>query len=369
MMEKLSNIAVLVPALNPDEGFERIVDGFAALGFGLVVAVDDGSRAEARHVFDAIEAKPSCKVLRHEVNRGKGAALKTGLGWIAANMPGVEGVVTADADGQHSPADCGKVALAMREGPRAICLGSRSFAGRNVPMRSRIGNWCTSLVFFLLHGTWLLNTQTGLRAFPVEDIPMMVGVPGDRFEYEMAVLSEATRRGVALRSVPIETIYENGNASSHFRPLIDSVRICRAMLTGFVRYAGVSLSSFVLDQGLAWLFVALLPEKVMSAHAAIWASGFTARLASSAYNYVMNRSFVFGDGGPVARSAWRYAVLCVAAICASNAFVTGLSILGVPRGAAKLVVDTVIYFACYAFQSKWVFGGRMASPCAIRGGK
>ena len=194
-----------------------------------VVVVDDGSSEDCRSVFDAVAALPDCTVLRHISNRGKGAALKTAFAFVAENFPGCTGVVTIDADGQHDPEDCRRVAEALESGRRALYLGVRSFALDTTPFRSWWGNRCTALLFALLSGRWVPDTQTGLRAFSRSDIPFFLSVPGDGYEYEMAALMRAARVGIPFCKIPVRTIYETGNASSHFSPLKDTIRIHRAL--------------------------------------------------------------------------------------------------------------------------------------------
>jgi len=360
--------AAIVPSYQPDRRLLECVDGLLAAGFSRIVVVDDGSDPEKRQFFDEVAAKEGCVVLHHPENRGKGAAVKTALVWTAENLPGVAGFVTCDSDGQHRPADCVAVAEAMLNGQRGVYLGTRDFSSAATPLRSRFGNFWTSVFFWLVHGVWLRDTQTGLRAFRIGDAAFLAGVAGDRFEYEAAVLCEAARHRVPIVQVPIETVYMDGNSSSHFCPLRDSVVICRVVLGSFFRYAGVSLSSFLLDQGLAWAFAALATAAGCSSSGAIWASGFVARLASGAYNYFMNKAFVFGDGRPVSKSAWRYVLVCVAVICASNAAVSLLAAVGAARGVSKLLVDTALYFACYAVQRRWVFLRSKPSPRLRAGG-
>ena len=164
-------------------------------------------------------------MLHHPANRGKGAALKTGLAFVRDKIPEAGGVVTADSDGQHVPADCRRLADALAAEPDCLLLGSRDFSGPAVPFRSRFGNRWSSVTFRMLHGRWLPDSQTGLRAFPVTMIPMMLAVEGERFEYEMGVLIEAAHTDVAMKPVPIQTIYENGNAGTHYRPFADTIRI------------------------------------------------------------------------------------------------------------------------------------------------
>lgn len=353
------DVVLLIPAYEPNEGLVDYVDSLHGHGFDRIVVIDDGSGEAYRSTFQRIGERSFCSVLRHEVNRGKGAALKTGLSFILSNFKDAVGVVTADSDGQHAAEDCLSLAEALVLDPvpdsERIYLGSRDFSHSSVPFLSWFGNRWASVTFGLIHGKWLPDTQTGLRAFPSSMIPFLLGVDGDRFEYEMGVLIAAARNGIRLEIVPIRTIYEHGNAGTHFRPLVDTVRINRLVFADFFRFAGVSLASFALDQGMAWAFASLLAGCGVERHGIIWASGFASRLLSSVFNYSMNRAFVFRSRGSVASSAWRYAILCIAVIVMSNVCVSALSLICVPRGLAKLVCDTVLYFVGYRVQARFIF--------------
>jgi glycosyltransferase involved in cell wall biosynthesis len=173
-------------------------------------------------------------VLRHEVNKGKGTALKTGFSHIAEAYPG-EDVVCADADGQHSVADIRRVAESTRSTGR-ITLGVRRFDG-DVPLRSRVGNTATRLLFRAATGHGVQDTQTGLRAYPGSLLSWLGSVPGDRFEYEMNALLHATRDGHPMEQVVVSTAYVQDNASSHFSPLSDSARIYLPL----IRFAAASV--------------------------------------------------------------------------------------------------------------------------------
>ena len=265
------------------------------------------------------------------------------------------GVITADADGQHSPEDCVRMAKALIGDGISVIIGTRDFSLGKIPFRSWIGNRWSSLTFALVLGRWLPDTQTGLRAFPMDLLPLQMSVPGERYEYEMGVLMTMVRRNVQMKTLPIRTIYENGNSCSHFNPIKDTIRINRLVLAGFIRFAGVSVASFVLDQGLAWGFSAALKAMGVTTACVIWTSGFAARLLSSAFNFSMNRSFVFKSDCRIGSSAWKYALLCVTVIVLSNAGVSALSFVGIPRGAAKFLCDVLLYFAGYRIQSRLIF--------------
>ena len=349
---------ILIPAYEPDARLEGYIESLVGQGFGRIVVVDDGSGERYRHLFDAIGERPFCDVVRHETNRGKGAALKTGLAFIRERFPSAAAIVTADSDGQHAPEDCRRVAEALAASPGGIILGCRSFSLFSVPVRSWIGNRWASATFGLLHGRWLADTQTGLRAFSGSLLPFMLEVPGERFEYEMCVLIAAARQGIRIGTVPIRTIYENGNAGTHFRPLRDTITINRLVFASFFRFAGVSLASFALDQGLAWGFAAALAAAGVERTGVIWASGFAARFLSAVFNFSLNRSFVFRSAGRFWPAAWKYALLCLAVIVLSNAGVTGLVECGVSRWIAKLVIDVFLYFVGYRVQSAFIFFAR-----------
>ena len=349
------NVTILIPSYEPEMRLVGYVDDLASRGFERIVVVDDGSGESYREIFERLQVKPFCTVLHHDVNKGKGAALKTGYAYIHEHQSGSVGVVTADADGQHSSDDCVRMANALVEDGKSVIIGTRDFSLGKVPFRSWIGNRWSSFTFALVLGRWLPDTQTGLRAFPMSLLPLQMSVQGERYEYEMGVLMTMVRKGISLKTLPIRTIYENGNSCSHFNPLKDTIRINRLVLADFIRFAGVSIASFLLDQSLAWGFAVALRALGVTTTGVIWASGFAARLLSSVFNFSLNRSFVFRSGCGIGTSAWKYALLCVIVIVLSNAGVTALSFIGVPRGLAKFVCDVLLYFAGYRIQSRFIF--------------
>ena len=133
----VEDVAVLIPAYQPDESLVTLVEELRAR-FVHVVVVDDGSTVGAE-AFASVRPRVDA-LLAHERNRGKGAALRTGFAWIRENLPHVKGVVTADADGQHKVADICRVAAEVPSWQGGLVLGVRRFVGR-VPLRSRFGNF------------------------------------------------------------------------------------------------------------------------------------------------------------------------------------------------------------------------------------
>ena len=157
--------AVLIPAYRPSAGLLDLVGDLSARGMNAILLVDDGSGPEFREIFHQAARFPGVQILRHAVNLGKGAALKTGINHALCVFPELIGIVTADADGQHHPEDIVRVADGLRQHPGALVLGCRTFDAA-VPLRSRFGNILTRKLIATLIGAKLQDTQTGLRGIP-----------------------------------------------------------------------------------------------------------------------------------------------------------------------------------------------------------
>ncbi len=219
-------MTVVIPSYEPTEKLLATVSLLREKTDYRIVIIDDGSGEGYRGFFDDAEAQ-GCTVLRHDVNRGKGAALKTAFVWMMAHRPG-KPLVCADSDGQQRIEDILKIAEATVPDSREIAIGMRRFEGK-VPVRSRFGNWIMRFVFHAVTGVYIYDTQNGLRGYPAPLLPWLVAVEGERFEYETNLLLHAGEAGVTLRDIRIQTIYENNNEGSHFKTFRDSARIFRCI--------------------------------------------------------------------------------------------------------------------------------------------
>ncbi|SDC26405.1 Glycosyltransferase involved in cell wall bisynthesis [Sanguibacter gelidistatuariae] len=340
---------VLIPSYEPDARLVDLVRALRTADAGLtVLVVDDGSGPAYRAVFDAARAL-GAEVLTQPRNVGKGHALKAGFAHIEANHPGA-GVVCADCDGQHSVVDILRVATRVRDSQAAMVLGARQFSG-SVPARSRAGNAITRRMFALATGHRLHDTQTGLRGYPASALEWLQTVPGDRFEYELNLLLEATSTHREIEEIAIATIYLDGNTSSHFRPVADSVRIYAPLL----KFVGSSLAAFTVDT------VALLVLHALTGSLLVSVLG--ARVVSSAVNFAINRSFVFDHGRSrrLGAAALRYYALTLALLTANLASLWVLTAAGVPLLGAKVATEAVLFVASYRVQRAVVF----AAPHAL----
>lgn len=333
---------VLIPAYQPDARLPRLIlELHRADPSSKIVVVDDGSGQKFSDIFEA-SATAGAHVISYENNRGKGYALREGFTWIrdvAGDSP--ECVVTADADGQHTLNDIFRVGRTCTDTGKSV-LGVREFVG-HVPARSRIGNTATSALFWLATGWKLKDTQTGLRAFPVALLPALLEVQGDRYEYELRVLLHLAKFRHPVTQIPIETIYEAGNPTSHFRPLQDSARIWAPLL----KFAASSGVATVIDYVLVLVLNALT--------GALFFPVIAARLVSASVNFAMNRRVFEATGVPLRRSAFRYAALAVAVVTGSYTMLAVLTGIGMPLWIAKIIADTTMYLVSYSAQSRYVF--------------
>ena len=350
------NAVILIPSLEPDNRLPSYIRKLSENGFGHIVVVDDGSSDSYQHIFTEVESTERATVLHHDVNRGKGVALKTGYQYILQHLSDAEIIITADDDGQHTVPDCIRLAEEARKGEKALYLGSRDFTLPNIPPKSRSGNRITSAVFKLLYGQYLPDTQTGLRAFRREELPFMISVEGERFEYEMKVLIACSRAGIKMIPVCIDTIYENENEGTHFHPIRDSIRIYRVILGSFIKFMASSLVCVALDQGIFNLLNLVVFANGEKKNASIiLLCTITARVISATVNFLLNRNVVFGSRGNTGKAFSRYVVLAAIIMLLSAGGTWLLGLTGMSSTAAKLIVDTLLYFVSYRFQQQWVF--------------
>lgn len=330
---------VLIPAYEPGEALPALTRALMDEGVPVVV-VNDGS-ATGLEYFERIRAQGAV-VLEHKENLGKGRALKTGLAWMAEQ--GYEGVVTADADGQHSLEDILRVARALAGGSRRLVLGIRDVS--RMPNRSRTGNRLTRTLFRLLYGIKLQDTQTGLRGIPLtgENRSGLLSLTGERYEYEMEMLIEAGELFPAgIQELEIETIYlEDSDTSSHFRPLADGARIYSVLFRHFPRFFLSSILAFLVDYSLFNLLYYLLFHRSVPA-------AVLARVVSAGVNYTVNRKLVFGSSYHLLG----YVKICLVILLAGSGLMYLLvDCLSLPAFLVKPLVDCGLYVLSFAAQNR-----------------
>jgi len=343
---------VIIPAFRPDTGLLGLARQLVDSGEVELVIVDDGSGEEFAPLFRQLAELPRTEVLAHAVNLGKGAALKTALNRVACRPSPPPSVVTADADGQHLAADILAVARRSREAPELLILGARRLPA-SAPFRSRLGNRATRILMRGLAGLRLTDTQTGLRAVPLSLVPVLLPLRSNRYEFELDMLILCKRLGVTIEELPISPVYLDGNRSSHFHPLLDSMRIYLVLF----RYTLASLASALIDFAVFSL--------VFASGGVILTSQVVARGVSLFFNYAAVRAAVFHDRSPHRVTFPRYLALVFASGLASYSLILLFAdVARLPVLLAKPVAETLVYFANFTIQRDYIFRARSEDASA-----
>lgn len=354
-------VSVIIPSLNPDDKLVTVVDSLIKRGFKDIILVNDGSDASHMWPFEKVAEYEECTILTHDVNRGKGRALKTAFEYCLKEREGCLGVVTVDGDNQHKADDIYKCCEAMIEQDKVV-LGVRTFDGDDVPFKSSFGNNLTSFVFKVMCGLDISDTQTGLRAIPYRYLKRFCEIEGERFEYETRMLMEFKQSDIPYMEVPIETVYIEDNASTHFNPVKDSIKIYKVIFKytfspTALKYVLSSLASWVIDNLIFNLLEIFLVMITISLRLLV--STVVARVLSSIFNFTMNQKHVFKSDKDVKSAAIRYYILWFGQMCVSYLLVfifTKLLVLGSGLVAVtKIIVDLVLFVISYNIQKRWVF--------------
>ncbi len=336
----------LIPAYKPEKGLPAYIKDLLSRNiFNAVVVVNDGSPAEYGVIFDEVAQLKGVTVLHHAFNQGKGAALKTGLNDIGlSSRRGFVGVVTIDADGQHTIDDACAVAKALTAEPDHLILGSRHF-DVTTPRRSKIGNFLTRHAFKWVTGLFLFDTQSGLRGIPLFMIPNLLKIEANGYEFELDMLMRASESGMYVKEIPITTVYLEGNKSSSFRPLWDSLKIYFVLL----RFTLIAILSALLDYGIfIFIYFAIHPSVALALTGG--------RIVSTTFNYLNVRRYAFRTPADHRSTFPKYLLLaCFSGVMA------GLLITGfmdwwhwhvVP---AKIAAELLMFIINFLIQRDFIF--------------
>lgn len=210
-------IVVIIPALNAAPTLGDVVAA-ARRQLEPVLVIDDGSSdatGDAARNAGAI-------VIRHDVNRGKGAALKTGFAWALEN--GFDGVITLDADGQHLPSEIPKFVREREARGADLIIGGRAHLFGGMLPRRRMANRFSAWTISIAAGTRVTDSQSGFRFYSAR-LLRTLKLRTNGFDMESEVIVRAGRHGLPIVTIPIELGFVNGITTSHYKPLKDTLRI------------------------------------------------------------------------------------------------------------------------------------------------
>ncbi|MFP4191985.1 MAG: glycosyltransferase family 2 protein [Candidatus Hydrogenedentota bacterium] len=225
-------LCAVIPCYNAGPRLAPVLEALRELSAPAIV-IDDGSAIP----IPEETAKCDVELRRFPTNRGKGHALLEGFE-AALQRPAVDCIAVLDADGQHDPRELPALHRVFMEKTADLVIGSRRFDAPGVPWNSRLGNALTARLSGWLLGVQLPDTQCGYRLHSRRLVEAVLrGVQGGRYETEMEILVKAIREGYTVVPAPIQTIYETGNPSSHFRRVGDSIRVYRRLFAAALRRA------------------------------------------------------------------------------------------------------------------------------------
>jgi glycosyltransferase involved in cell wall biosynthesis len=342
------NIAILIPAYNPDSGIVQQVRELAESDIEWLVVVDDGSQDEkARSYFKRIQESPKVMVLSHAENLGKGAAIKTGLRWIQDNLPACEGVVTVSSSGKHPLASVLHVAEELYKNPGCLVLGERTL-DHNSPFLLRLSQKSTSWMVNRFWNFGVKDPQTTLRGVPSSLIPRLLKISYNRAEFDFEMLLVCRRESIPLYAFPAEDLFMESSNYSWFDPLRDSARLVFVLL----RYVMASLLTASVDY---LVFLGVYPFL-----GNLLVSVYLARLVSIVVNYTLTRNSVFYSKEKIWVTLPRYlALVLVSGFVASRLITVIESNFGLNVVFAKMASELILYFVNFTIMNRWVYAKRL----------
>lgn len=198
-------IAVVIPCYNEGQVIASVIRDVRAIGNYTIIVVDDGSSdGTYEQIIDE-----DIVALRHKINRGKGAAVKTGI--AAANLLSVDVVVTMDGDGQHDPAEIAQLIKPIISGDSDVVLGSRVLDRDEMPARKKIANKIGNLITWLFYGILVSDSQSGFRAYS-RYAALIIDARADKYEYDSKIIREIKHNRLRFCEVPVRTIYTTYSA-------------------------------------------------------------------------------------------------------------------------------------------------------------
>lgn len=197
-------IWIVVPVFNEEKVIQDVIAVIKKSSFLNIIIVDDGSSDKT---FEKVKEIENATVLRHKINRGKGAATKTGI--EAAKLLGADIIVTMDGDGQHDPEDIQKLVEPIANGECDVALGSRLKSDiKKMPFHKIIANWLGNLLTWYLFGLWVSDSQSGFRAYS-RQAAEKINTRADRYDYESEVIREIYVYKLKYKEIPISIRYTN----------------------------------------------------------------------------------------------------------------------------------------------------------------
>jgi glycosyltransferase involved in cell wall biosynthesis len=212
-----TNFCVIVPTYNNQKTLKKVLDSILDFTQNIII-VNDGSTDETSEI---LKQYSQFTQIHHPKNIGKGRALRNGF--RKAIEMHFEYAITIDSDGQHFASDIPNFIAKIQKEPNSLLIGSRNMTQENVPKKSSFGNKFSNFWFQFETGIKLEDTQSGFRLYPLKLIPKQFYT--NKFEFEIEVIVRSAWKGIVVKNIPIQILYDPAERVSHFRPFKDFTRI------------------------------------------------------------------------------------------------------------------------------------------------
>ncbi len=345
---KIEKYAFVIPVFNPDSELIEVIKGIRKKSNYKIFVIDDGSKSENQKIFDDIKELEDKNIylLKHAINLGKGAALKTVFNHILVNFPNIVGIVTLDSDGQHSTQDCLQILEELKNNEKSFVLGYRTFS-KDIPLKSYIGNNISKFIYKLILGKDFKDTQTGLRGLDRSFMKKCLTIKSNRFEFETEQLAMAVNNNVDIIEIPIQTIYIENNKASSFRPLVDSFKIYFVLF----RYGLSSIVTAAVD---FIIFIIALSFGVN-----VFMANMAARTVSIGVQFVLLDQFVFYTKAKIMNFILFAAYVYIMGAISAWTQISAVETLHTPVIFTKIIVEGILFFVNFAFLRLYIFTRNM----------
>ncbi|CAA6819759.1 MAG: Unknown protein [uncultured Sulfurovum sp.] len=334
-----------IPAYNPDENLLTIVKSILAQSDNMIFIIDDGSNPKSEPIFRALEQdfdSENIVFIRHAVNLGKGAALKTIFNHILTSYPSIEGVVTLDSDGQHSIQDCLRVLKELEENENAFILGHRTFS-KDIPLKSYVGNHISKFIYKILLGKNFKDTQTGLRGLSKSFMKECLTIKSNRFEFETEQLAISVQKNLNIIEIPIETIYIEDNKASSFRPLVDSFKIYFVLF----RYGLSSIITAIVD------FIVFMISLSLGSNVLV--ANILARTVSIGVQFTLLDKYVFHTKTKILNFVFFATYVYIMGVISAMTQISTVAYFDISVISAKILIEGLLFFVNFAVLRLYIF--------------
>lgn len=199
-MNSIHNTYIILPAYNEGKVIKEIITDIQKQGYSNIIVVNDGSNDNTYK-----QAKSTgVIVLKHPINRGKGAATQTGID--AAKLLDADIIVTMDSDGQHNPKDIKKLIQPILDDKADVIIGSRMLNTEGMPKSRIVMNKIANIVTYIFFGILVSDSQSGFRAYNKKAYTSVYTYM-DRYEFESEMLGQIKNAKLRIKEVPIKVIY------------------------------------------------------------------------------------------------------------------------------------------------------------------